>query len=885
MSVTDNNPEKYDVGIFGWWYNRNYGANLTYYSLNRAIQKLGYSVVMLWRSSKQSSSVTLPEVEPLRFACAYYNISPKHTKSELHKHNDICNCFVLGSDQLWNPDLERVAGEEFFLSFADDEKVKLAYAQSFGNHVTLKEPFKEKYKKLLDRFDGISVREDSGVELFKNEFNMTVPQVCDPVFLSPVEEYSKLAGKADVETPSKYVLNFILDPTDEKIEACREIRKKLGIEEYINLTDLHDGEKKAEKFLGEKVLHGTSIENFVYAYKNADYIVTDSFHGTCMAIIFNKPFISIANKFRGVRRFESLLTWLNLKNRLYYDVKKLHTEMPVETPDFAEANKKIESAREFGLNWLKEGIEKGSNIARRLPQKLCTGCSACVSVCPSDALSLAEDEYGYYRCAVDTNKCTRCKKCINVCPALNDHDKTNDNTPTCYAVQASDDPTLYASSSGGAFSLIAGKVLENDGLIFGAAWRDDFSVHHISVDNWEDLSKLRKSKYLQSFLGNTFREIKKELDSNRKVLFSGCPCQVAGLQSYLGKSYDDLITVDVLCGNAPSATFFKEYLMDNFENLSAYEFRYKAEGGKPGWRDYAVKVKYEDGSEAVLKGLGYDEYQRPFHSHILCPEHCEKCKYQSLPRYGDITIGDFWGIEKKLDVSGTEKGISVVLCNNKKGLDLITGICDDKFALKKEVPVDWLGGNGYAVSGTNFAPHGRNLFYKAIKKKGFNDAVNYALKPNHGMYRDIYSENDSVLQYDSRQLHFKYESNIWEEHFINGYHTLMVKVPLANPGHYATLSLCKTLKKGKEYVLKIRFRILSRSNILNLHIKDSGSRSFQLLKTCKINEKNNGNEWLEYEIPFIPDTNFYDEFMIGAAQVIGESNYIAFDYIFINSKE
>lgn len=883
MSFSEKKPERYDVGIFGWWYNRNYGANLTYYALNRAIQKLGYSVVMIWRSVRQSSSVTLPESEPLRFACKYYNISEKYTKSELNKHNNICDCFILGSDQLWNPDLERVAGEEFFLSFVDDEKIKLAYAQSFGNHVTLKTAFKEKYKKLIERFDGISVREDSGVVLFKNEFNLSVPQVCDPVFLVPVEEFSNLAKSADIKTPEKYVVNFILDPTDEKIEACRNIRKKLGIEEYINLTDLHDGEKKAQGFLGEKVLFETSIENFVYAYQNAEYIITDSFHGTCMAIIFNKPFISIANKSRGIKRFESLLSWLNLRSRLYYDIKKLHTDISLESPDFTEANEKIKSSREFGLKWLKDGIEKGSNIVRRLPQKSCNGCSACVSVCPADALELVEDEYGYYRSSVNEDKCIKCKKCIHICPALNDIKKTNYNHPMCYAFQAADDSLLYNSTSGGAFSLIAHEVLEKHGLVFGAAWKEDFSVHHISVDNEEDLSKLRKSKYLQSFPGNTFRTIKTELDNNRTVLFSGCPCQVAGLQSYLGKSYDNLITVDILCSNAPSAMFFKGYLMDNYTKLSGYEFRHKGEGWKPGWKDYAIKVKHEDKSEVVLKGLGYDEYQKLFHSHVMCPEHCEKCKYQSLPRYGDITIGDFWGVEKKMALNGTEKGISVVLCNNEKGKAIVDGISSNKIGIKKEVPVEWLGNNGYAVSGQNFASTQRNLFYQAIGKMGFNNALNYATKPNHGFYRDIYLNNNSVLQYDSRQLHFNFEYNIWEEHFINGVLTLIVKEPRVKPGHYATLSLCKALKKGKEYNLKIRFRILSKSDILNLHIKDSGSKSFQIIKKCEISGRNNGKEWLEYEIPFIPDTNFYDEFMIGAAQIIGEDNFIAFDYILINS--
>ena len=878
-----NGSKNYDVGIFGWWYNSNYGANLTYYALNRAVQSLGYSVQMLWRSVKNK---TPNDNASFRFAQKYYNTSDRLSKAELVKYNRECNAFLLGSDQLWNPDLEKVAGEEFFLSFAGEEKVKLAYAQSLGNHTSLREDFKMRYQGLINRLDKISVREDIAVKLFKDEFNRDVPQVCDPVFLVPKDEFSKLAKNGDLETPAKYVVNFILDPDKEKIDACRAVRKKLGINEYINLTDLNNCKEKAKRFEGEEVLDGTSIENFVKAYENADFIVTDSFHGTCLAIIFNKPFVSIANKLRGVKRFESVLKWLNMSKYLFYDIAAVESYVPETDLDFSEANKIILKGREEGLAWLRDGLKPSRVITRCLKKDECIGCGSCVSVCPEEALSLRPDKMGYYRAEVDNGKCVLCGKCINVCPALSLPPKTNIKEPVCFAVQAEDDSLLRKSSSGGVFSLLSEVTFNNKGKVYGAAWSDDFSVKHISVSNYEELSKLRKSKYMQSYIGDAFRDVKKDLDSGIPVLFSGCPCHIAGLNSYLGSPHDKLITVDLLCGNAPSSLFFKKYMEDNFNGVKEYEFRHKGDDWSPSWRADTAFVKFNDGKEEVRIGAKQDDYQRVYHNHTMCPSHCEKCKYQSLPRFGDITIGDFWGIEKHETFSGQKKGISVVLCNSKKGEEYFSKIDAGKMRIKKEVPLKWIGGNGFSVSGHNFASDKRNIFYSAVVNMPFRKAVNYALKPNHGSYRNIYDDCKNILSYDSRQLHFSYESEYWEEHFVRGNTVLMVKGDKAPVGHYACLPLYKELEKGKKFILNMRFRIRTGHNVINFHIKDSGSKIHQIIYSHKIDKTSDSyeNQWIEVSVPFVPDAGIYDEFMIGASQIMGRDNHITFDYINIKSE-
>ena len=198
--------------------------------------------------------------------------------------------------------------------------------------------------------------------------------------------------------------------------------------------------------------------------------------------------------------------------------------------------------------------------------------------------------------------------------------------------------------------------------------------------------------------------------------------------------------------------------------------------------------------------------------------------------------------------------------------------------MKKEVPLGWLGGNGYAINGShNYCGPNRDAFYNAIGKMPFGEAVNYALKPNHGIYRK--EDKFSPLSYNSSALHFHFDTAIWEEHYIRGTTCLIVKMDKAPIGKYAALPLNQALEKGKTYILKARFKIKTESNRLNFHIKDSGSNHNQVIYGHKIKE--NSLEWEEIEVSFKPKSDIYDEFMFGASQVTGTVNFLAIDYIYI----
>lgn len=888
--------EHYDVCIAGFWYGANYGSLLNGYAEYRLLKDMGKEVLMLQKPKAPNAPEVDKEITEghnVLFREKYYDsedISDQYTYEELKGLNDICDCFCAGSDQIWNHDLS--FHENLYMPFVNDDKKLISFSTSFG-HKNDKTPIecRERVKGYLERYSAISVREKFDVDILKENYGLIGQLVFEPVFCLDKKYYRKLIENSKFEEKESYLLTYILDPTEEKRNAIIYYAKQLGIK-VINLLDgVGDVKEKNKKLLDlPNVVENVEAEDFLKAFSNAEYVITDSFHGSAFSIIFNKPFLAIGNYGRGFERFTDLLGRLNLLDRLVNPREIPHDNKYLEPIDYTKVNEIIKRETSFTVEWLKKVIEMPKNemptlrktdeisesIAEKCNMQLCVGCGACFSICHNDAITIKSNELGYYKPIVNMDKCTNCGLCSDVCPVINDVERTNNDCPECYEVIAADNELLKKSSSGGAFSLLAHEVFEKDGCVFGAAWRDDFTVEHIMIDNEDDMYKLRKSKYLQSYLGDTFKNVKDKLTEGKFVLFSGCPCQAAGLRNYLGsKEYDNLIIVDLLCGNSPSSEFFKKYINDVYGNdILKYEFRDKTYG----WNYETAKVTFKDGTTKIIKKAYQSDYQRVYHNHAMCSYHCEHCKYQNVPKIGDITIGDFWWIDNNDKEVDYKRGISALLTNNEKGREFFANINNNQFAVKKQVPFEWLKGNGFTVKGThNFVSPKRNLFYDVIQTMPFSQAVNYALKPNHG----IYSHNDSMLYFVSRKTQFSFDEKIWEEHIVNGVTYLYTK--LTNPPFqkYATMSLSTLLSKDKKYELHIKFKLFSKSEFFNLHIKDSGSTYFQVIWTEKINY-DNSEEWIDRRITFIPDADIYDEFMIGAAQLVGEGAHVAFSMIDIH---
>ena len=295
----------------------------------------------------------------------------------------------------------------------------------------------------------------------------------------------------------------------------------------------------------------------------------------------------------------------------------------------------------------------------------CCGCSACAQICPRDCISMTADDEGFLYPNIDESRCIQCRKCETACPILTQQ-ASHSPAPEAYAAYASDDQTRSVSSSGGIFSLLARWVLRQNGVVFGAAFAEDHSVHHIMIDSENDLPLLQGSKYVQSRIEHTYIEAKQQLEQGKTVLFSGVACQIAGLRAYLKKDWDKLYTVDVLCHGVPSPKVWEQYLSRQKQvygsEISRISFRNKAEG----WKQFSLELTFRNG-ETYRKTLHNDPYMQYFLSDICLRPSCHSCRFKELPHPSDLTLGDAWGVEGWMPEMDDDRGTSLVFVNTPAG--------------------------------------------------------------------------------------------------------------------------------------------------------------------------------------------------------------------------
>lgn len=343
---------KYDIGVVGWWYNDNYGGTLTYYALHQILKSMGLSVLMIEKPSADPKFKPDYNSVPRRFALKKYNISNIYDPNRLGVLNSVCNAFISGSDQLYASWAWNLAGPANHLDFAAPNKNMIAYAASFGNSYVAPQDFVIRSSYYLHRFNSISVREDYAVDIVKDNFGLKAVQVLDPVFVCDMKEYEKLIEQSSFKKENDYMLNFILDPDDNKRDALIYASEKLGLP-HINLINAMNFESNSKKLNLDNIKANADIEDWLAYYKNSEFVITDSFHGTCFAILFRKPFISIANKLRGDKRFVSLLKGFGLLDRLVDDVSEIKNNPKLFEPiDYNKVYKIIDKKRDESLKWL-----------------------------------------------------------------------------------------------------------------------------------------------------------------------------------------------------------------------------------------------------------------------------------------------------------------------------------------------------------------------------------------------------------------------------------------------------------------------------------------------------------------------------------------------------
>jgi coenzyme F420-reducing hydrogenase beta subunit len=342
----------------------------------------------------------------------------------------------------------------------------------------------------------------------------------------------------------------------------------------------------------------------------------------------------------------------------------------------------------------------------------CSGCTACMNICSKNAISMQVDEEGFLYPHINNELCVECGLCTRICPFHDDY-STNENfdTPLVYAVKHKSDDVRLSSSSGGMFTAISDYVLDENGVIYGVDFDENFVVCHKRATTVNERDKFKGSKYVQSDLNQIFKAVKDDLILNRYVLFTGTPCQTAGLYSYLNNKVNTkkLFMCDIVCHGTPSPKIWREYI--NFmtakhkKKISQYHFRYK-------WRGINVLMKFNDGSSIHNKN-DLLTFINLFFSHVVLRPSCHNCKFTNFHRPSDITIADFWGIEKCKPEFEDNKGVSLVLLNTPKGQRLFDEI-------KRELV--------YEVSNAKDCPH-PNLQHPSVaspkREEFWNDYYKY----------------------------------------------------------------------------------------------------------------------------------------------------------------
>lgn len=688
----------------------NYGVYLQAYAMQRKVEDFGYDAEIIHyvkRTESVSASSKKSKIKRLlmhpvqtkkiidnkvmksgsnfagrsfafsKFASKNFNLTrlcnDMADAEEIAKKYDACVC---GSDQIWNP-VHTDCNPYYFLQFVPPEK-RIAYAPSVACE-EIPEKYLENFKNYISSFSSISVRESSGAELVEKITGRKCENTVDPTLLYDKNFWNEFAvPERLVKEP--YIFCYFLGGTEIHKKAIEKIEKETGKKVVLSPFDSEINNLKK----GEKIY--ANIEEFLALVRDADFVLTDSFHGVAFSVNFRKSFAVVkrhdidAGKHTRVNDF---LSKIGLASRIV-------TDENIDTFKFSEINYEesekvlqnwIKSSEEYFKNSLEKVLEKDEKTEKKnislLPKNSCYGCSSCMNACPKNAIEMKPDSLGYLYAEVDENKCINCGICLKKCEILKENiSRKNDFETDCFIAWMRDGEKIKQSSSGGMFYALAEKFIEDGSFVAGAVYTDDFKgVKTIVTNDIEEVKKMRGSKYFQSDKGNVFSQVKNLLEKGEKVFFSASPCECGALGAFLGKDYENLTTMSYIC-HGPSAPkvlskYIEEIEEENESRVKFFTTRYKKDGKH---LPLYLKADFENGKEK-LEEYAPSELARIFMSGCAMRNSCLNCKFKSLPPFSDIYVGDIGGKYYPVD-KFNESGASCVFVSSEKGKAALESIKD-----------------------------------------------------------------------------------------------------------------------------------------------------------------------------------------------------------------
>lgn len=356
----------------------------------------------------------------------------------------------------------------------------------------------------------------------------------------------------------------------------------------------------------------------------------------------------------------------------------------------------------------------------------CCGCESCVQACPKQCINFTQDDEGFFYPEVNADTCIQCGLCERVCPVLHPYDEHKPQE--VLAAFNKDEEVRMASSSGGVFTLLAEKIIKQGGVVFGVRFDDQWQAVFDYAETLEALAVFQGSKYIQARVGNCFTLCKQLLDQGRLVLFSGTPCQIAGLNRFLRKKYSNLITIDIICHGVPSPQVWKLYLDEIVKGGNSAIHNISFRDKHNGWKQYCFTMDYDEQGKSTSLSSTYNQnpYMRAFLWDIILRPSCYACKAKCGKSYADYTIGDFWGIQFIKSEMDDDKGTSVVMIHSKKGKDYFP-YSDSVFSV---VRYEEVCKYNPAVIESAKIPHNRKIFFDKIYScSSFTQLIAQMLRP------------------------------------------------------------------------------------------------------------------------------------------------------------
>lgn len=681
---------KKKIGVITFANAYNNGAFLQTYALQTYLERYGYEVEqMLPNIEKIDKNINKSEIKLRKkfvdYRKKYIHFIEDDISTSFKKYNAYSKYYavITGSDQVWNKNITKGYNRDYYLATVPPFVKRISYAASIGQTEHYNDTSAEVFKCMLKNVDAISLREESAKKFLERHLPYRdIQRHIDPTLLLDGEDYSILYENVKLDLNEKYIFLFLVGANNKVIEYTRKLSEK------YNLKVIHNYEKgtfKNEKFVN------CSVGEFLGYIKNAEVVITGSFHGMIFSLLFRKKLVPFVVN-RGIRVVD-LVKLLGIENILnpsqLINIEKYNI-------DYGNIDKILKKERKKSYEFLMSALENDSSFEDSFlvsgDKYSCYGCTACEKICPVKAITMSKDEEGFLYPKIDQSKCINCGLCKKRCIYKNRtifSTQLNMDERKAFAAYIKDEKKLADSTSGGMYSALSDYFLANKkGYVVGVRYDDDLVPVYDITNDIEKAKLFRGSKYVLPKLNDIYEKTKEKLDKGNHVLFVGSSCVVAGLKSYLNKDYDKLLTIDFICHGYPSNEIFKKYVyqIERNENKKIVNVNFRNKSAK-GWDTPHIEYNFEDGTKQI-KRLGLDYYYCAFGAGKIQKRSCYNCEFFMHNKPSDITICDFWAIRKKmhLDMYNNNKGVSGLFINTEKGEKIFNSI--KKNCVIKNIPFE-----------------------------------------------------------------------------------------------------------------------------------------------------------------------------------------------------